>query len=652
MHIPTRTTLIILLAAVLAGCGDAIGPEDVASVTLSPASDTIQVGGTVKLTATLTGKDGKPITTLKINWSSSSNSIASVDTTGLVTGVGPGSATITASVNGASGQAEILVAGPAPTISSVSPGTGTVGTELKIIGTNFRSGITVRVGALAADSVDRTADTLVFALVPTGVTANVAVGVTVNNNDGTSATLSGAFTAVAPELDYVNSATKPSGQVNSTVILEGNAFGDLKGSGKVLFSDGAGGTIEAAIANEDDWTNTFIVTTVPSGTKTGDLKVTTATGTSNALTFTVTEAAVFSPSVINWQATADLPTAVSGHRALFVPIDDAMGNTIRHVHVTGGASNDQSPRQDVIFGVINADGTISAWNTTVGLPEARAFHALAAATPFNSKIQGAGALYAIGGIKDKDGPPVSTVYRGTLNTDGTVASWAATTALPVALHSAGAVVFRGSVYVAGGAGADSLPVATVYRAVIDTLGELGAWELLPALPAGRTYYAFATFGGFLYAVGGESGKVTPNNANYTQNDSKYDDLVYVRINLRTGALAATSWTVNASTLIKRTSKHSGVIAGGNVFVTGGLYSGANTGATENSFAQVNADGSVGSFGGATGGNTINGSPNNGGNLFNHAAVTYVDANGTAHVMVLGGDDVNNPGSKRKAVWFY
>jgi hypothetical protein len=320
--------------------------------------------------------------------------------------------------------------------------------------------------------------------------------------------------------------------------------------------------------------------------------------------------------------------------------------------VTGGASNDHSPRQDVLFGVINADGTISAWNSTVGLSEARAFHAVAAATPFNSKIKGAGALYAIGGIKDKDGPPMSTVYRGVLNGDGTVASWSETTALPVALHSAGAVVFRGFVYVAGGAGADSLPVATVYRAGIDTLGNLGAWEALPALPAGRTYHAFATFGGYLYGVGGESGKVAPNDANYTQNDTKYDNLVYVRINLRTGALASTSWTVNASTLIKRTSKHTALIAGGNVFVTGGLYSGANTGATENSFAQINADGSVGSFGGATGGNTINGSPNNGGNLFNHAAITYVDANGTAHVMVLGGDDVNNPGTKRKAVWFY
>jgi len=42
----------------------------------------------------------------------------------------------------------------------------------------------------------------------------------------------------------------------------------------------------------------------------------------------------------------------------------------------------------------------------------------------------------------------------------------------------------------------------------------------------------------------------------------------------------------------------------------------------------------------------------GGNLFNHVALSYVDANGVAHLLVLGGDDVNLPGTKHKQVWFY
>jgi hypothetical protein len=59
---------------------------------------------------------------------------------------------------------------------------------------------------------------------------------------------------------------------------------------------------------------------------------------------------------------------------------------------------------------------------------------------------------------------------------------------------------------------------------------------------------------------------------------------------------------------------------------------------------------VSSFSGATGSHTI--ASAGGANLFNHAALSYVDANGVAHVLVLGGDDVNAPGKKRAEVWFY
>ncbi len=40
------------------------------------------------------------------------------------------------------------------------------------------------------------------------------------------------------------------------------------------------------------------------------------------------------------------------------------------------------------------------------------------------------------------------------------------------------------------------------------------------------------------------------------------------------------------------------------------------------------------------------------NLFNHAAIGYVDASGVAHVMILGGDDVSNQGTRRANVYFY
>lgn len=50
--------------------------------------------------------------------------------------------------------------------------------------------------------------------------------------------------------------------------------------------------------------------------------------------------------------------------------------------------------------------------------------------------------------------------------------------LPMPLHSFGAVVFRSTVYIAGGATTDDVPVANVYRAAIDTLGNLGGWKVI------------------------------------------------------------------------------------------------------------------------------------------------------------------------------
>ncbi len=538
--------------------------------------------------------------------------------------------------------------GPSPTISSVSPTTGTVGTELTIKGANFRSGATVQLDSLVATGVE-VSDTVIFASVPGGVKVDSTYGVIVRNSDQTEAKLAAAFRAVAPVLQFVNSATKPSGNIGSTVIVEGNAFGDAQGGGQVLFSNGTGGTVAATIAAAADWTNTFIVTTVPSGAATGPIVVKTGTGTSAALTFTVTQNATFSPSAINWQTTTDLPVAVSGHDALFVPIDNASGQTVQYVYLSGGAANDSVPTTAVAVATIQSNGTLSAWTTTLAaLPAARAFHRSVAATPFNSKVKGSGYLYLLGGIETKGGAPMTTVYRAQLNNDGTIGAWTTMTALPAPLHSLGAVVFRSAIYVAGGATTGNAPVATVYRARIDTLGALGSWETMPALPSARAYHGFTTFGGYLYAVGGEAGTVNPDDGNYTSNTTKLGEILYSKIDLRTGGLG--SWTLNANALQKQRSKHSALVAGGSIFVSAGLYAAAGTGSSENSYATINSDGTVGSSAGATGSNTLQSV--GGANLFNHAAIVYQDAGGVAHVMILGGDDVNAPGSKRKKVMFY
>jgi acid phosphatase type 7 len=84
--------------------------SQVRSVSVRPASATIEVGKTVQLTAT-----AKPRRRVTFTWNSSSPAVATVSSSGLVEGIAAGAATITAASGGVSGSSNITVsAGPAP----------------------------------------------------------------------------------------------------------------------------------------------------------------------------------------------------------------------------------------------------------------------------------------------------------------------------------------------------------------------------------------------------------------------------------------------------------------------------------------------------------------------------------------------------------
>src|SRR5207244_3728947 len=104
----------------------------VAAVTVTPASVSVLQGQTVQLTATVqrtaTPRDanGNPLTGRAISWSSSNNNIATVNGSGLVTGVTAGSVTITATSEGQSGTASITVAGAPVASVTVTPPSASV----------------------------------------------------------------------------------------------------------------------------------------------------------------------------------------------------------------------------------------------------------------------------------------------------------------------------------------------------------------------------------------------------------------------------------------------------------------------------------------------------------------------------------------------
>jgi Tol biopolymer transport system component len=85
-----------------------------------PSGSTVSIGSTLQLTPTLKDASGNALNGRIVTWSSSDESVAKVDASGLVTAVGPGTATITATSEGKSGTATITVGSPSPQVAFIA----------------------------------------------------------------------------------------------------------------------------------------------------------------------------------------------------------------------------------------------------------------------------------------------------------------------------------------------------------------------------------------------------------------------------------------------------------------------------------------------------------------------------------------------------
>lgn len=535
-----------------------------------------------------------------------------------------------------------------PVLSSIAPDSGNVGTAVEVHGQHFVKGLSVIFGSKPATKISYISSGHVRAWAPDGLAKGNVYPVTVKNSTSPVSDASKPYRVVAPILTVINGVSRPSGTIGSTVILEGHSFGDLVGKGTVYFT-GAGGPVEAPVTLAENWTNEYIITTVPTGAVDGPVWVSTPTGASNTINFTIAQAATFSPSQINWTQTTSLPYPSEGHGAHFLTIDSG-ANPGNLVYVTGGTDSTLSARTDVVVGEIDATGNIISWLPATPLSDARVFHATATASPWNALVDTveAGYLYVIGG-NNAAGEVQSTVLFTPVAKDRSLTGWSATTPLPVPLHSAGAAILRSWLYVVGGATTGDVPVATAYRAHIDTDGQLGAWQQLASLPAGRAYAPLVQFAGHLYVLGGDTGTSAPESNTTSSGATK--SILTEDIDLRTGLFKNSSWTTSSSSLIKAVTKHSVIVAGGWLLASGGLYGGAANSATEHQYATINVDGTVTSFNGATGSQTIVGGAG-GVPFYNHAAITYVDDSGVAHVMIIGGGDVTDAAHPTANCYFY
>lgn len=147
-----RSIGVMVLLAFYCACADkSTGPTQGAVATVSVTTTTttsVFIDGTLALNAAAFDADGKAVAGQAFNWSSSSPLIATVSSTGVVTGVSAGVATITAAVGTIVGQTTISVAPSAAQLlcSSVTPLALNVGEVHPLSGLE-RSSLCINAGA-------------------------------------------------------------------------------------------------------------------------------------------------------------------------------------------------------------------------------------------------------------------------------------------------------------------------------------------------------------------------------------------------------------------------------------------------------------------------------------------------------------------------
>ena len=193
------TTVIAARAGEASGEAVMTVMQSVGAVTVTPDADTVAIGDTLRLLAEAYDENGHRVDEATFTWSSNRPSVATVDGSGLVTGIAEGRTTITAAAGDASGTAVVTVENPSQPVGPVQVGTipnqavrtGQTGTL--DVSSYFRDpdGDTLTYAAASSDtavvSVSQTGSMLTLAGVATG-TATVTV--TATDLDGLAASQS------------------------------------------------------------------------------------------------------------------------------------------------------------------------------------------------------------------------------------------------------------------------------------------------------------------------------------------------------------------------------------------------------------------------------------------------------------------------------
>src|SRR6266566_1395518 len=246
------------------------------SITTQPASQTVTAGQTATVSVAATGT-----APLSYQWQKNGAAISGATSASYTTPATSNSDngaqfTVIISNSAASdtSNSATLTVTTVPSITSLSPTSGPVGTSVTITGANFGSTqgtSSVTFNGTKAIPTSWSATSIV-APVPSGAaTGNVLVTVAGLASNAVS------FTLTTPP--SITSLSPTSGPVGTSVTITGTNFGSTQGASSVTFN--------GTKATPTSWSATSIVAPVPSGATTGNVLVTVAGLASNVVSFTL-----------------------------------------------------------------------------------------------------------------------------------------------------------------------------------------------------------------------------------------------------------------------------------------------------------------------------------------------------------------------------
>lgn len=192
----------LVLFGTALGCSSFFVDPVLTSITVGPTA-TINQGGTVQMSAVGSYNDGSTLSLTNVSWSSDTQGVATISASGLVTGVSPGTATITGASGTVSGTATITVALQNVTGITVTPTSANIraggGTQTFKATATIAGGSPVDVSATAtwtasdvsgdpATDVDLTQGVSPMTVTTTTATAGEQITITASYLSGTGVT--------------------------------------------------------------------------------------------------------------------------------------------------------------------------------------------------------------------------------------------------------------------------------------------------------------------------------------------------------------------------------------------------------------------------------------------------------------------------------